>query len=168
VEFVGAWRVCHAFWPVQPAATANRGATDRIRPLASLRRLWAVQTEPTRRTPFEAAQQESAESARLFDLSEHRFGQLFAQPVGAGRVRRPLRRTSVLRPAELKTPRGQPHPWPCRQQRPWPGRLPHRHRCCGPQARRPLSQVPSPTPLRCFPCAQWLSAAARHALMLRK
>jgi hypothetical protein len=24
------------------------------------------------------------ESARLFDLSEHRFGQLFAQPVGAG------------------------------------------------------------------------------------
>ena len=33
---------------------------------------------------FEAAQQELAEAARLFDLSEHRLGQLFAQPVGAG------------------------------------------------------------------------------------
>src|SRR6516225_3441376 len=33
---------------------------------------------------FEAAQQELAESTRLFDLSEHRLGQLFAQPVGAG------------------------------------------------------------------------------------
>ena len=33
---------------------------------------------------FEAAQQELAESARLFDLSEHRLGQLLAQPVGAG------------------------------------------------------------------------------------
>ena len=32
------------FWPVQPAATADRSATDRLRPLASLRRLWAVQT----------------------------------------------------------------------------------------------------------------------------
>ena len=31
---------------------------------------------------FEAAQQELAESARLFDLSEHRLGQLLAQPVG--------------------------------------------------------------------------------------
>ena len=33
---------------------------------------------------FEAAQQELAETAGLFDLSEHRLGQLLAQPVGAG------------------------------------------------------------------------------------
>src|ERR1700692_5114728 len=32
---------------------------------------------------FEAAQQELAETAGLFDLSEHRLGQLLAQPVGA-------------------------------------------------------------------------------------
>jgi hypothetical protein len=32
---------------------------------------------------FEAAQQELAESARLFDLSEHWLGQLLAQPVRA-------------------------------------------------------------------------------------
>jgi hypothetical protein len=32
---------------------------------------------------FEAAQQELAETARLFDLSEHWLGQLLAQPVGA-------------------------------------------------------------------------------------
>jgi hypothetical protein len=32
---------------------------------------------------FEAAQQELAESTRLFDLSEHRLGQLLAQPVRA-------------------------------------------------------------------------------------
>ena len=31
-------------------------------------------------TFFEAAQQELAETARLFDLSEHRLGQLLAQP----------------------------------------------------------------------------------------
>jgi hypothetical protein len=33
---------------------------------------------------LEAARQELAESARLFDLAEHRLGELFAQPVGAG------------------------------------------------------------------------------------
>src|ERR1700730_2772648 len=32
---------------------------------------------------FEAAQQELTETAGLFDLSEHRLGQLLAQPVGA-------------------------------------------------------------------------------------
>jgi hypothetical protein len=32
---------------------------------------------------FEAVQQELAESARLFDLSEHWLGQLLAQPVRA-------------------------------------------------------------------------------------
>jgi hypothetical protein len=32
---------------------------------------------------FEAAQQELAETAGLFDLSEHRLGQLLAQPVRA-------------------------------------------------------------------------------------
>ena len=32
---------------------------------------------------FEASQQELAETAGLYDLSEHRLGQLLAQPVGA-------------------------------------------------------------------------------------
>jgi hypothetical protein len=72
-----AWRVCHAFWRVQPAATANRSVTDRIR-------AGGADKSPLGAHLFEAAQQELAESARLFDLSEHRFGQLFAQPVGAG------------------------------------------------------------------------------------
>ena len=43
---------------------------------------------------FEAAQQELAETARLFDLSEHRLGQLLAQPVGA-RVPDGLLRLSI-------------------------------------------------------------------------
>jgi hypothetical protein len=39
---------------------------------------------------LEAAQQELAEPGRLFDLPEHRLGELFAQPVGRGWcVRRP-------------------------------------------------------------------------------
>ena len=32
----------------------------------------------------DAAHQELSEAARLFDLPEHRLGQLLAQPVGAG------------------------------------------------------------------------------------
>jgi hypothetical protein len=45
--------------------------------------LWTVQDGPLGAHFFEAAQQELAETAGLFDLSEHRLGQLLAQPVGA-------------------------------------------------------------------------------------
>jgi hypothetical protein len=46
--------------------------------------LWAVQTRAHSAAHlFEAAQQELAETARLFDLSEHWLGQLLVQPVRA-------------------------------------------------------------------------------------
>ena len=47
---------------------------------------------------FEAAQQELTETAGLFDLSEHRLGQLLAQPVGArvpAGFREPTRKINI-------------------------------------------------------------------------
>ena len=71
-----ATRFCHT--PYR-APMAIGDAADRLRPWANFKRLWTVQTMAhSPRTFSEATQQELAEAACLFDLPEHRLGQLLA------------------------------------------------------------------------------------------
>ena len=60
-----------------------RAARDGVRPLTSLKTLWARQTRHHSAATF-STQPELAEAARLLDLSEHRLGQLLARAIGAG------------------------------------------------------------------------------------
>jgi hypothetical protein len=73
------------FWPCSARRDGQPQRCGRNPTVSELEKIMGgADKSPLGAHLFEAAQQELAESARLFDLSEHRLGQLLAQPVGAG------------------------------------------------------------------------------------